>query len=141
MNKKKGDGLQTPQTIHGGIQFPNSTVQESAPTTKLNNDDGNLSERLQYNRDPLSYNRNRISIDDDGNINLGTSPSPSPIRPRSKDVYEDPIAEEAKTFHSQHLLFSHLMSFDTKRHTLSKLNNASQATLFSKGVKNRTRDS
>jgi hypothetical protein len=58
-------------------------------------------------------NRNNITIDDEGNINIaGTpSPSPSPIKQRRLDREEEDV-EEAKTFVSSHLFFSHLMSFD-----------------------------
>ena len=51
---------------------------ESEPRTKLdyNNSMGNFTERLYYNRDPLSYNRGQITIDDDGNMDMRDSPSP-----------------------------------------------------------------
>ena len=73
-------GKKTPQASQDNafrFPFPSShnTIEESAPTTKLNHNLGNLSERLTYNQDPLSYNRNMITIDDDGNINVGSSPS------------------------------------------------------------------
>ena len=65
--------------------------------TKLNSsNNGNFTERLDYNKDPLSLNRNKMSFDEDGNLNVASSPSPSPIRyPPTTD--EEAI-EEAKTF-------------------------------------------
>jgi len=115
-------GTKTPKTSQGNFKFVNVKVEESAPTTKVNSNCGNLSERLHYNRDPLSFNCNKISIDDEGNINVNSSPSPSPIRPVPTTQMHDEEIEEAKTFHSSHLLFSHLMSFDAKKNTLEQLN-------------------
>ena len=120
-------GKKTPQanSNEDGFRFPaHATIEESAPTTKLDHNLGNLSERLTYNQDPLSYNRNMITIDDDGNINVGSSPSNSP--PRQRNPAEDRL-DDAKTFQSSHFLFSHLMSFDAKKHTLSQLNKSNRA--------------
>ena len=52
-------------------------------------------------------NRNHITIDDEGNMNM-VETSPSPIR----KIEEEDYVDEAKTFVSSHLFFSHLMSFD-----------------------------
>ena len=46
----------------------------------------------------------------------------------------DHEVDEAKTFVSQHLFFSHLMSFEQK-HTLSQLNKETRANLMNKGIK------
>lgn len=87
-------------------------AEESAPTTKIDCNFGHhLSERLNYNHDPLSYNRNSIEIDDDGNINIGSSPSRSPSPMRNIRPGEERL-DDAKTFQSSHFIFSHLMSFD-----------------------------
>ena len=45
-----------------------SKIEESAPTTKIISKSGNISDRLRYNIDPLSFNNNIITIDEDGNI-------------------------------------------------------------------------
>ncbi len=87
--------------------------------TKLNaSSNGNFTERLDYNKDPLSLNRNKMSFDEDGNLNVASSPSPSPIRLQPPTTTDEEAIEEAKTFQSSHLLFSHLMSFDVKKNTL-----------------------
>lgn len=87
-------------------------MQESAPTTKLSKGGaGDFSERLDYNKDYLSYNHGQITIDDDGNMDLEASPGK-----------EEEIIDEAQTFVAQHLLFSHLMHIDSKKNTLSELN-------------------
>lgn len=75
-------------------------------------------------------NRNNITIDDEGNINIGgsPSPSPSPIK-RRESCREEEDVDEAKTFVSSHLFFSHLMSFDGQKNTLVGLNSASHVSL------------
>ena len=94
-----------------------------------------MSERLEHNKDKMSLNNGKITIDDDGNMNMASSPSPSPppmMRHQQSKEGEAPN-DEAKTFVSSHLLFSHLMSIDGNKNTLSKLNKASRHELYSKG--------
>ena len=98
------------------------TVQESAPTTKLSKGGaGNFSERLDANKDHMSYNHGHITIDDDGNMDLEASSE------GRSDVTQEEIIDEVKTFVASHLLFSHLMHIDSKKNTLSELNEANHA--------------
>lgn len=115
--------------VNQGFQFPKTTFPESTPQVKLDRDDCIVSDRLKYNKDPSSMNRNNIDIDDDGNINMRVTPSPSPT-PMSPinavNEASDSSVDEARTFVSSHLLFSHLMSIDAKKNTLSQLNKSNQ---------------
>ena len=90
---------------------------------------GSYTERpSNLNRVPTSYDRARNTIDyDRNNVQMRGESSPTPFRsitPPEKLHAEEDVQDndEAKTFISSHLLFSHLMTFDTKKHTLSQLN-------------------
>ena len=47
--------------------------------------------------------------------------------------------DDAETFVSSHLLFSHLLEFDAQKNTLSQLNKANRASLYQKGIQREAR--
>lgn len=69
----------------------------------------------------------RTDLSDDGNNVLCTD---------EENVQDQ---DEARTFISSNLLFSHLMTFDTKKNTLSQLNKANRASLLQKGLQREAR--
>ena len=73
-------------------------MKPSAPSTKLelNEDTFDLySERLAYNKDPKSYNRGQITINDDGDMDMSDSLSPIALR---ETPFNEDNPEDAKTF-------------------------------------------
>ena len=104
--------------------------------------EGCFSERLGYNRDPMSYNCGQLTIDDEGNMDMRDD-SHSPYRSsssRDKQAEEDiEDNEETKTFISSHLLLSHLMTNDAEKNTLSQLNQANRACQIQKCLQREAR--
>ena len=71
---------------------------------------------------------------------MQVSASHSPINNKS-DRGEDQQVGDARSFVASHLLFSHLMCLDSKKNTLSELNNANHSKTLLRGIQVAAKDS